>query len=205
MKSRRHRLLVGAVVLLVVVIAVGLAVAMAAPVLLVLGLAGIALVVGLVSRLPRASRPQRATGRRSDPSGADDNAETGPRWVMRWETRPPVDAVPFARDQLARELADWGITAEAGEPALLVATELLTNAVEHARAPIRLTVGLAAGCVRIEVHDAAADPPQQQPHDLWAPRGRGLQLVDGLSRRWGWNPDSDGKTVWADVSSGWPP
>jgi anti-sigma regulatory factor (Ser/Thr protein kinase) len=204
MKSRRHRLLVGAVVLLVVVIAVGLAVAVAAPVLLVLGLAGIALVVGLVSRLPRASRPQRATGHRNDPSDADD-AETGPRWVMQWETHPPVDAVPFARDQLAQELTDRGIPTEAAEPALLVATELLTNAVEHARAPIRLTVGVAAERVRIEVHDAAADPPRQQPHDLWAPRGRGLQLVDGLSRRWGWNPDTDGKTVWADVSSGWPP
>jgi anti-sigma regulatory factor (Ser/Thr protein kinase) len=206
MKSRRHRLLVGAVVLLVVVIAVGLAVA--APVLAVLGLVGIALVVGLVARLPRASRPQRATGRRDGPSDADDDAETGPSgplWVMQWETRPPVDAVPFARDQLARELTDWGIATEAGEPTLLVATELLTNAVEHARAPIRLTVRLAAECVRIEVHDAAADPPRQQPHDLWAPRGRGLQLVDGLSRRWGWSPDTDGKTVWADVSSGWPP
>jgi anti-sigma regulatory factor (Ser/Thr protein kinase) len=113
--------------------------------------------------------------------------------------------VPFVRDRLARELADWGIAAEAGEPALLVATELLTNALEHARAPIRLTVGLGAESVRIEVHDAAPDPPRQQPHDLWAARGRGLQLVDGLSRRWGWSPDTNGKTVWADVSSGWPP
>ena len=205
MKARRHRLLVGAVVLLVVVVAVGLAVAVAAPVLLVLGLAGIALVIGLVARVPRPSRPQRATGRRADPADADGDAETGPRWVMQWESRPPVDAVPFARDRLARELADWGIATEAGEPALLVATELLTNALEHARAPIRLTVGLGAESVRIEVHDAAADPPRQQPHDLWAARGRGLQLVDGLSRRWGWSPDTNGKTVWADVSSGWPP
>lgn len=205
MKARRHRLLVGAVVLLVVVVAVGLAVAVAAPVLLVLGLAGIALVIGLVARVPRPSRPQRATGRRADPADADGDAETGPRWVMQWETPPPVDAVPFARDRLARELADWGIATEAGEPALLVATELLTNALEHARAPIRLTVGLGAESVRIEVHDAAADPPRQQPHDLWAARGRGLQLVDGLSRRWGWSPDTNGKTVWADVSSGWPP
>ena len=203
MKSRRHRLLVGAVVLLVVAIAVGLAVAVVAPVLGVLWLAGIALVVGLVARLPRPSRPRRATGRRDDPSDVGDEP-SGPRWVMQWETRPPVDAVPFARDQLARVLTDWGLETEAGEPALLVATELLTNAMEHGRAPIRLTVALAAECVRVEVHDAAADPPQQQPHDLWAPRGRGLQLVDGLSRRWGWSPDAAGKTVWADVTSGWP-
>ena len=205
MKSR-HRALVGALVLLVVVIAVGLAVAVAAPVLLLLGLVGIALVIGLVARLPRASRPQRASGGWGDPSDEDGGPPSEPRWVMQWETRPPVDAVPFARDQLARVLTDdWGIGTEAGEPALLVATELLTNAVEHARAPITLTVGLAAECVRVEVHDAAADPPEQQPHDIWAPRGRGLQLVDGLSRRWGWSPDADGKTVWADVSRGWPP
>ena len=206
MKSRRHRLLVGAVVLLVVVVAVGLAVAVAAPVLLVLGLAGIALVIGLVARVPRPSRPHRATGRRADPTDGptvtrrrDCGGSCSGRRVPRWTPcRSPATGWP----------GNWptGVSrAEAGEPALLVATELLTNALEHARAPIRLTVGLGAESVRIEVHDAAADPPRQQPHDLWAARGRGLQLVDGLSRRWGWSPDANGKTVWADVSSGWPP
>lgn len=123
---------------------------------------------------------------------------------MQWQSGPPGNAVPFIREQLARVLADWGLTAEAYEPTLLVVTELVTNAVEHARSPIQLTVSFPGECVRVEVHDAASEPPRRQPQDRWEARGRGLQLVDALSSRWGWTPDAAGKAVWADVSIGWP-
>lgn len=210
----RGRVLVAAAVLLVVV-AVSLAVlAIVAPVFVLLELAVIALVAGLVSR---RGQPSRRSGRGgSRPSQEEEGGtspvtdrnlqshSSGPPWVMQWQSLPPASAVPFVREQLARVLADWGLTAEAGEPVLLVVTELVTNALDHARGPIQLVVSFPGECVRVEVHDAATEPPQQQPRDPWAARGRGLQLVDALSARWGSLPDATGKTVWADVTIGWP-
>ena len=214
MRSRRRGpLLATAIVLLVLVVTASLiTVAIAGPVLVVVALATIALLAALASQLSPPSR-RRHTGGGPRPFPQDDTlnpdgstgpAAPGPRWVMRWESGPPASAVPFARDQVTRVLAKWGLAGEAGEPTQLVVTELISNAIDHARAPIQLIVSFPGESVRVEVHDAAADPPQQRPHDLWAPRGRGLQLVDGLSRQWGWSPDADGKTVWADVSLGWP-
>ena len=46
-------------------------------------------------------------------------------------------------------------------------------------------------------------PPQLQPIDPLGARGRGLQLVDGLSTGWGWAADPPGKVVWAEVPTRW--
>jgi anti-sigma regulatory factor (Ser/Thr protein kinase) len=112
--------------------------------------------------------------------------------------------VPFARDQLTQVLAEWGLTGEAAEPTQLVVTELISNAIDHASAPIKLTVSFPGDSVRVEVHDSAAEPPRQQSLDPRRLRGRGLHMIDAVSSQWGWTPDAAGKTVWADVSIGWP-
>jgi anti-sigma regulatory factor (Ser/Thr protein kinase) len=215
MRSRRRGpLLAAAIGLLVLVITVSLVlVAIAGPVLVVFALALIALVAGLASRLsPRA--PRRHTGgvprlfpqdETLDVNRDTGSAAPGPRWNVRWESDPPGSAVPVVRDQLRRVLAEWGLTGEAGEPTQLVVTELITNAIDHARAPIEVTVSFPGESVRVEVHDASVEPPRQQPHDPLRMRGRGLQMVDALSSQWGWTNDAAGKTVWADVSIGWPP
>jgi len=91
---------------------------------------------------------------------------------MQWESEPPASAVPFARDQLTQVLAEWGLVGEAVEPTQLVVTELVSNAIDHARAPIQLTVSCPGESVRVEVHDSAAQPPRPQPHD----RRRGVEL-----------------------------
>jgi hypothetical protein len=60
--------------------------------------------------------------------------------------------------------------------------------------------------IRVEVHEGSPTPPQQQPFNPVAPRGRGLQMVDWLARSWSWSPDDDGgKIVWALVPPRWPP
>jgi anti-sigma regulatory factor (Ser/Thr protein kinase) len=112
--------------------------------------------------------------------------------------------VPTGRDRLTVVLAEWGLGGEAVEPTLLVVTELLSNAIDHGRSPVRLSVEYSGERVHVEVHDAAPEPPQLQPHDLLRPRGRGLQLVEALSSRWGWTSDPPGKLVWADVPTEWP-
>lgn len=212
MRSRRGRLLAAAIGLLVLIITTSLLlVAIAGPVLVVVVLAMIALVAGLATRLPPRS-PSRHTEEvpRPTPRAETRSRDTGtaapdPQWVMQWESGPSASAVPFARDQLIRVLAEWGLAGEAGEPTQLVVTELLSNAIDHARPPIQLTVSFPGESVRVEVHDATVEPPQQQPHDPSRLRGRGLQMVDALSLQWGWTTDAAGKTVWANVSIGWPP
>ncbi|MET9820243.1 ATP-binding protein [Streptomyces sp. NPDC006349] len=92
----------------------------------------------------------------------------------------------------------------------LVVGELAANAVQHGRVlgrtfGVRLTVDAAAGLVRVEVADAAADrhPSAVLPSSsLEGESGRGLLLVDVLALRWGWTPRRTlGKTVWAEVPS----
>lgn len=209
---RQAQLLTAAIALLVLVTAVVMMI-IAGPLLLVAALATVVVVAGLVTRHPPQSR-RRPRGEgphvsvRSDALDLHGSAAaagaSGPRWNMQWESNPPASAVPFAREQLTRALADWGLTGEAGEPAQLVVTEMLSNAIDHARAPIRIAVRFTGESVRVEVHDASAEPPRQQPHDPSRLRGRGLQMVDALSSKWGWTNDAGGKTVWADVSIGWP-
>jgi anti-sigma regulatory factor (Ser/Thr protein kinase) len=213
---RAHRggpLSAAAIVLLALVIVVGLvAVTIVGPVLVVVGLALIALVAGLSSRIrppPRQHGDQGARPFPDEDDAPDFDGRTvaepsGRQWIVQWDSDPPPNVVPFAREQLTQALADWGLVGEAGEPTQLVVTELLSNAIDHAHAPIRLTVSFPGESVRVEVHDAAPEPPRQQPRDPERLRGRGLQMVDALSSQWGWTDDAAGKTVWADVTIGWP-
>jgi hypothetical protein len=81
---------------------------------------------------------------------------------------------------------------------------LLTNALEDADAPIQLSLGLGPAFVRVQVHDAATEPPQPRCHGPAPVRGHGLQIVAALAMRHGRTPDPPGKTAWADVRTHWP-
>jgi anti-sigma regulatory factor (Ser/Thr protein kinase) len=127
-----------------------------------------------------------------------------PSWYCRHETMPTAEAAPALRHELRAVLADWGVHDDDAEPALLVAGELLANAIDHARGPMQVTASFDGTVVRIEVRDGSTAPPRVRPLDPWAPRGRGLQLVDALAERWSWTANGTGKTVWADVPPRWP-
>ena len=87
---------------------------------------------------------------------------------------------------------------EACEDALLVATELVANVVDHAGTRCELTVDVDGEGLQIEVRDFyRCPPPRPRPQDPRAPRGRGLQVVAALSIRWGVTEFDDGKSVWA--------
>ncbi|MGW5442169.1 ATP-binding protein [Streptomyces asiaticus] len=126
---------------------------------------------------------------------------TGPdgRVVVRRWTRHPR-CVALARADLRKALAGWGLVA-VEEAALLVLSELVTNAVRHARVPGRQieTRYLHQGDkVRIEVHDAADQLPKLRTPTPESVRGRGLVLVETLADQWGVTPrPAVGKAVWA--------
>lgn len=92
----------------------------------------------------------------------------------------------------------WGESDVDGE-AEIVASELASNAVRHARTPFRVSVARGSGAIRIAVRDLSFDPPEQQTWDHLSPGGRGVRLVAALSRTWGTDREVDGKTVWAEL------
>ncbi|QNA74956.1 ATP-binding protein [Streptomyces sp. So13.3] len=124
--------------------------------------------------------------------------------TTRWPSSPR--SVGQARHLLEETLNDWGL-AGLVEPAVLVISELMTNAVVHGRVPgrrVETRVIRLAGGVRIEVHDANGKRPEmRQPSedDEW---GRGLALVQELTRGcWGVNTRQGvGKLVWAQLAAG---
>lgn len=83
----------------------------------------------------------------------------------------------------------------------LVVTELVTNALLHARTAIDVTVTQLEDGVRVAVRDGHAGSPTVRHVDVDSTTGRGLVIVARLARRWGVERDSTGKTVWADVDS----
>jgi anti-sigma regulatory factor (Ser/Thr protein kinase) len=119
---------------------------------------------------------------------------------VRWSFDPEPTVPGNARQRLAPVLAEWGLASDHTDDALLVINELLANAVEHARTPLILRVSFTGTALRVEVRDESVAEPRLQPVDVQAARGRGLQFVDALARRWSWTADGSGKTVWAEIT-----
>ncbi|MFE3772310.1 ATP-binding protein [Streptomyces sp. NPDC059122] len=121
--------------------------------------------------------------------------------VSRWARHPRC--VALARAELRRLLDRWGLGVVADD-ALLVLSELLTNAVRHARVSrgreIETRYSREPQGVRIEVHDAAQNWPQPRTPDVDG--GRGLTIVAALAARWGTEVRDGGlgKAVWAVIA-----
>ncbi len=88
----------------------------------------------------------------------------------------------------------WGLS-ELEDVTALLASELVTNSVLHASTPMRLRLQLEPPSLRVAVEDGAPQLPQSLPLSPSSDRGRGLWMIERLSRRWGATPSSAGKTV----------
>ncbi len=82
------------------------------------------------------------------------------------------------------------------EVAELLVSELVTNAVAHARSAPVMRIDVTGRAVQVVVQDDAPGPVTVQDAAEDAPGGRGLLLVDSLAASWGWAPTRDGKRVW---------
>jgi anti-sigma regulatory factor (Ser/Thr protein kinase) len=87
------------------------------------------------------------------------------------------------------------------ETAALVVTELVTNAIEHARSASRLRLTVDGEGLRIAVRDHRRTPPVPRPRPVAVTRGAGcgLHLVAMLSAADSVLDHPDGKTVWAHL------
>ena len=110
-------------------------------------------------------------------------------------------SVGTARRFIEARTAAWSFPEPAGSQLVLIGSELVTNAVLHARTELTLTLELRDGRVRISVKDRSKAPPTLRHYQADALTGRGLGVVAALSDSWGVSAAADGKVVWAEVAA----
>lgn len=111
------------------------------------------------------------------------------------------DQIPEARAFVRATLSRWGESSVVDD-ALLVTSELFTNAVMHGSGRIDIYVTLDPEALRIAVVDDGRRIPDRWPRREAMPTlgGRGLRIVDTVASTWGNNFDPAGRTrVWAEM------
>lgn len=108
------------------------------------------------------------------------------------------EAVGRTREFAAARLRSWGAACVLDD-ALLVASELVTNAV-RATGLVAVQLRVAGPSLYVEVWDNVPGIPEVKRPEADAEGGRGLHLVETLATRWGiCHPRSGGKVVWAEL------
>lgn len=111
-----------------------------------------------------------------------------------------VTSVRSARQFVSRKLAEWDLGALVDD-ALVVTSELATNAITHAESSCHIRLSLTAASLRIDVIDTGAGTPEPRPPSSTEEHGRGLHLVDALTTAWGLEiVPGEGKLVWAELA-----
>lgn len=106
-------------------------------------------------------------------------------------------SVAAARRLVDETLAAAGVDADTLDTAVLLTSEVVTNAVLHARTEVVVSVAVDAAVVVVEVSDGSPALPRPRRHDADSITGRGLDLVEMLATAYGTRPDAGGgKTVW---------
>jgi anti-sigma regulatory factor (Ser/Thr protein kinase) len=113
--------------------------------------------------------------------------------------QPHHDAPRAARRFLEATLQDCGHSRTLIDDARLVISELVTNAVMHARSPLSISIRSEQSRVRLAVHDNNPPKPIPRPTTPAAIPTHGLQIVATLASSWGVEPTRCGKTVWAEL------
>ncbi|MDF1602922.1 response regulator [Nocardioides sp. YIM 152315] len=110
-----------------------------------------------------------------------------------------LSSVATARRFVRTQLLDWGIESTVDD-AMLVVSELATNALTHAESSYRVRVSAVGPALRIEVEDDGTGTPEPQPLTDTEEHGRGLHLVGALAASWGMEAgESGGKRIWAEL------
>ncbi|MEU3414597.1 SpoIIE family protein phosphatase [Streptomyces sp. NPDC006658] len=120
-----------------------------------------------------------------------------------WTVWRVPEAARHSRRFTRRTLRSWGLPQDTVDAALLVVSELVTNALVHTGGPVRLDLGLVGHRLRLAVTDSSPRGPVKPAGIGWeATGGRGIWLVEAVSAAWGTVPVSGGKQVWAELVTG---
>ncbi len=118
--------------------------------------------------------------------------------IASWDLPPDPSVVAPVRRKVSAQLAAWGLD-EAVFTTELVVSELVTNAIRHARTPLHLRLIHDRNLI-CEVSDGSITAPHLRRARTFDEGGRGLLLVAQLAQRWGTRYTRDGKTIWAEQS-----
>jgi anti-sigma regulatory factor (Ser/Thr protein kinase) len=141
-------------------------------------------------------RAQRRRGRRSG-SFADDAVPPGAR-VADHEVPNAHRAVAGARSFLAEVLRGWEVPDVVSADAVLCLSELVTNALVHSSSGCSVRAVLDADVLTVAVRDGGvhSGPAVGPADEVLRVHGRGLQIVEAVTTRWGSDLDDRGLTVW---------
>ena len=123
--------------------------------------------------------------------------------------QPEPAAAAAARRFVRQTLQSWDVSARAWDPdrvvddAVLLTSELVTNAVVHAGTPLDVTCRLTSGELEVAVrdrHPARTLPDIPEAASTSAERGRGLLLPSVLASSWGVTYARTAKAVWFRMS-----
>jgi anti-sigma regulatory factor (Ser/Thr protein kinase) len=118
--------------------------------------------------------------------------------VTSLELPPDRAAAARARHFVGETMREWDCDDVIPDAELLV-SELVTNAVLHARSASRVTIERQGTTLRISVFDTSPTRPRLRNYGPEAVTGRGLLLVDRISDRWGVEQMPTGKRVWFEI------
>lgn len=120
---------------------------------------------------------------------------------FHWSHETTLQATPVSASQarvfVSRHLAEHQLS-HLVDPVRLVASELATNALTHARTAFTVALSATPEAVLLSVSDGNESVPVRGSHRVTDSGGRGLQIVEALSVDWGVSTENGGsKTVWA--------
>ena len=115
--------------------------------------------------------------------------------IAEWDVPLDPAAVAGIRAAVAEKLDDWDLSELAFTSELLL-SELITNAIRHASAPIRVRL-LRDRSLICEVSDGSSTSPHLRYAATMDEGGRGLFLVSQIAEHWGTRYTPEGKVIWA--------
>jgi anti-sigma regulatory factor (Ser/Thr protein kinase) len=155
--------------------------------------------------------PNPSTAATATSSNMFEGASAGTRVCRVVRLAARLSAVAVARDEVAAAIRAWRVPVDP-DVAILLTSELVTNAVTHAAAnpngkaaergmtgdAVLLVIAADDAGLRVDVHDRSGDLPIVSGHvaDADAETGRGLLLVTSLSAEWGFHRTAGGKVVY---------
>ena len=116
---------------------------------------------------------------------------------VRLPPQPP--SVAEARAQVRRLLTE-NDRDDLVETAVLLVSEVVTNALLHAGTDIDVAATLDDAGLRVEIGDGSPHLPSRRRYAATAGTGRGLLMLESLVDDWGVTRHSKGKTVWFRIS-----
>lgn len=112
---------------------------------------------------------------------------------------PEGPSAAAARRFIAEAVKAAGLSPD---DALLLASELVTNVLLHARTDFVVRMAVTEKAIRVAVIDQNTRVPTRVEAPVDATSGRGLSIVEAVAQRWGVDTHPGGKTVWFEVACG---